>query len=186
MLFKREKRTIPALNTTSTADISFMLLIFFLVTTSMDTDKGLTRQLPPLDDKKEEQTIDMDHNNVLILRLDEKDRLTADDDTLSLPELKARVMDFLIHCPDRKAHVISVESSREASYKAYFNMQNEIVGAYNELRNHRALKIYHQPFNRCNQQQQETLRAYYPQRVAEVYNTQFDEIDSQYEEGGEP
>ena len=54
MLIKRRKHSVPSLNTTSTADISFMLLTFFLVTSSMDVDKGLVRQLPPLD--KEEQT----------------------------------------------------------------------------------------------------------------------------------
>ncbi len=47
MLIKRQKRRVPQLNTTATADISFMLLTFFLVTTSMDVDKGLVRQLPP-------------------------------------------------------------------------------------------------------------------------------------------
>ena len=57
-MFSRRKHSMPVLNTTSTADISFMLLIFFLVTTSMDIDKGLSRQLPPLDDEKEEQVID--------------------------------------------------------------------------------------------------------------------------------
>ena len=57
MLIKRRKHIVPELNTTSTADISFMLLTFFLVTTSMDVDRGLVRQLPPLDNDKE-QTID--------------------------------------------------------------------------------------------------------------------------------
>ena len=56
-MFARRKRTVPQLNATSTADISFMLLIFFLVTTSMDLDKGLGKKLPPVEKSKQEETI---------------------------------------------------------------------------------------------------------------------------------
>ena len=186
MFFKQKKRTIPALNTTSTADISFMLLIFFLVTTSMDMDKGLTRQLPPVDDKKEEHIADLDKNNVLMLRLDANNLLTVDNDTLRIDQLKARIIEFVSHCPDRNSHVISVETDRSASYDAYFTMQNEIVAAYNQLREQRAKKLYHNSFNRCTQQQQEELRSFYPQRVAEVYNTSLTTHNPYEEEGGEP
>ena len=55
MFIRRKNHNVPGLNTTSTADISFMLLIFFLVTTSMDVDKGLSRQLPPPEPPKKEQ-----------------------------------------------------------------------------------------------------------------------------------
>ena len=58
-MFRRRKRDIPGLNTTSTADISFMLLIFFLVTSSMDTDKGLPRQLPPPDDSTRQEEVEI-------------------------------------------------------------------------------------------------------------------------------
>ena len=67
-MFKHRSHKIPALNTTSTADISFMLLIFFLVTTSMDRDQGLMRQLPPLEDDKQEQLTDVSKDNVMMLQ----------------------------------------------------------------------------------------------------------------------
>ena len=80
MFFNRKKRhTIPGLNTTSTADISFMLLIFFLVTTSMDSEKGLGRQLPHLDPDKQEQLQDIDKNKVITLHLMANSQLTLDD-----------------------------------------------------------------------------------------------------------
>jgi len=73
MLFRRKRQEIPALNTTSTADISFMLLIFFLVTSSMDADKGLLRQLPPPNDATEEQEVEIKKRNILELELDDHD-----------------------------------------------------------------------------------------------------------------
>ena len=77
-MFRRHRRNeIPALNTTSTADISFMLLIFFLVTSSMDTDKGLRRQLPPLTEDTQ-QMMDVNREHLLTIGLDAQDCLTVD------------------------------------------------------------------------------------------------------------
>ena len=67
-MFRRRKREVPGLNTTSTADISFMLLIFFLVTTNMDVDKGLIRQLPP-DRKNDNQESFVSKGTILDLSL---------------------------------------------------------------------------------------------------------------------
>ena len=82
-MFRRRKHSMPVLNTTSTADISFMLLIFFLVTTSMDIDKGLSRQLPPLDDEKEEQVIDMDKSNMIRLAISADNQLSINDSVIA-------------------------------------------------------------------------------------------------------
>ena len=68
-MFSRPKRRVPGLNTTSTADISFMLLIFFLVTSSMDSDKGLARQLPPPQNEQVEQELKVKERNVLKITL---------------------------------------------------------------------------------------------------------------------
>ena len=168
-MFRRRKHNIPALNTTSTADISFMLLIFFLVTTSMDIDKGLSRQLPPEEDDKEEQVVDMNRNDVLKLTLSADNKLRVNDSITTLPKLRQQVVDFVKHCHDRQQHIISVEVAREATYDTYFNMQNEIVAAYHTLREQRAQKVYHQSFSQCTEEQRDSLRSYYPQRIAEVY-----------------
>ena len=76
MIFRRKRREVPGLNTTSTADISFMLLVFFLVTTSMDADKGMNRQLPPKPDEKQEEMMDVDRSKVMSLALSEEGLLT--------------------------------------------------------------------------------------------------------------
>ncbi|MBR7017963.1 MAG: biopolymer transporter ExbD [Prevotella sp.] len=168
-MFKRRKHRVPTLNTTSTADISFMLLIFFLVTTSMDIDKGLSRQLPPLEDDKEEQVIDMNKNDMIRLSISADNQLSINDRVVTLQQVRQQVMDFVEHCPDRQQHVVSVEVAREATYDTYFNMQNEIVAAYNTLREQRAQQIYHLSLAQCTEEQRDSLRAYYPQRIAETY-----------------
>ena len=143
-MFKHSSHKIPALNTTSTADISFMLLIFFLVTTSMDRDQGLKRQLPLMDDNKQEQLMDVDR-------------------------LRAKVAAFVGQEQRRTMHILQVKTDSLATYDAYFRMQNEIVAAYAQLREQRARKVYGRPMRQCSEQQQEALQKYYPQRVAEAY-----------------
>ena len=161
-----------------------MLLIFFLVTTSMDVDKGLLRQLPPPDPEQEEQVADISRDKAMAIRLAADNSLSIDDEAVPISQLKQRVVDFIIHCEKPQDHVISIDISREADYNTYFSMQNEIVAAYNLLRNQRAQKLFKQPFDACSEEQKETIRSYYPQRVAETYPTQI--ATTADEEGGEP
>ena len=90
MRFRRRHRDIPELNTTSTADISFMLLVFFLVTSSMDSDKGLGRKLAPIDEQQQEQ-VDVNRSDVLQIRIDEHDALFCDDKPATLAQLQQQV-----------------------------------------------------------------------------------------------
>ncbi|MCI6159904.1 MAG: biopolymer transporter ExbD [Prevotellaceae bacterium] len=175
ILFRHRKRQIPELNATSTADISFMLLIFFLVTTSMDADKGLERELPPMDSKKEETVADVNKSNVLKLRLTADNLLLVDDSVADLKCLKQTAMAFVAHCPDRKRHIITVDVDRKANYDTYYYMQNELMAAYRALRENRANRLYRQSFEQCSNEQQQALKAYYPQRIAEAYRQEREE-----------
>ena len=182
MLRRSKRRGIPQLNTSSTADISFMLLIFFLVTTSMDVDKGLPRQLPPLDPEQEETVADISRENALSIRLTDDNRIMVDDETTDVGHLRQRVTEFLLRCKDKRQHVISIDISRQANYETFFSMQNEIVAAYHQLRNQYAMKHYKQPFDACTEEQKEAVRQYLPQRMAETYPTASKESAK---EGGE-
>ena len=96
MLIKRRKHSVPSLNTTSTADISFMLLTFFLVTSSMDVDKGLVRQLPPLD--KEEQTDeakDVSKENTLSFSITAQNEVKLNDKPVVVADIRRRIVDFV-------------------------------------------------------------------------------------------
>ena len=169
-MFKHRTHKIPALNTTSTADISFMLLIFFLVTTSMDRDQGLQRQLPPLDNDKQEQLTDVSRENVMKLEIDEKGQLFVDDSLTAMGQLRQRIVAFAGQEQQRTKHILQVKTAPKSDYDTYFHLQNEIVAAYRHLREKRALQVYHKAYSRCSDQQREALQQYYPQRVAEEYS----------------
>ena len=171
-MFKRKKRQVPSLNTTSTADISFMLLIFFLVTSSMDVDKGLSRLLPPLTPEEQQQKpTDVDERNVLQLHILADGTLTCNNQPLAIGQLQSRVETFVGSEAERLKHIIQIDADREASYDTYFQVQDAIVSAYRHLRDQQARRQFGMPMSRCSAEQQEMLRSYYPQRVAEVNNS---------------
>lgn len=164
----RKPHGVPGLNTTSTADISFMLLIFFLVTTSMDVDKGLLRQLPsPEPQKKEQQQSVVDKANLMELRLTAGDTLLVNGKPMQVSLLKEETIRF-VHRLGKK-HLISIESDRDADYNLYFQMQNQLMEAYSQLRNETAQKKYHRDYALLNNDQKEQVRNICPQRITESY-----------------
>ena len=196
-MFKRRRKEVPGLNTTSTADISFMLLVFFLVTSSMDTDKGLPRQLPPPEDNTQEEEVEIKERNVLELELDANDRLTLNGEPADYDELTRRVAEFVANKNDDPSlpeksdrevhlfgrirvsdrHVITVKTNRNTTYNAYFEMQNAIVKGYYQLRNELAKRQFGHSYARCSQEQRDAIALVYPQRISEAMPVE--------EEGGE-
>lgn len=183
MLIRRKQRETPGLNTTSTADISFMLLIFFLVTTSMDVDKGLLRQLPsPEPQKKEQQTV-VDKANLMALRLTAGDTLLVNDKPMKVSQLKEETIRF-VHRLGKK-HLISIESDRDADYNLYFQMQNQLMEAYSQLRNETAQKKYHRDYALLNNDQKEQVRNICPQRITESYANAMNHADQRVDANAE-
>lgn len=183
MLIRRKQRETPGLNTTSTADISFMLLIFFLVTTSMDVDKGLLRQLPsPEPQKKEQQTV-VDKANLMELRLTAGDTLLVNGKPMQVSLLKEETIRF-IHRLGKK-HLISIESERDADYNLYFQMQNQLMEAYSQLRNETAQKKYHRDYALLNNDQKEQVRNICPQRITESYANAMTQTDQRVDANAE-
>ena len=163
-MFRWKHRDVPELNTTSTADISFMLLVFFLVTSSMDSDKGLGRKLAPMDEHQQEQR-DINRSNVLEVKIDANDVLYCDDKVVTHEELQHEVESFASHQNDQ--HVVAVQTDRTTSYNAYFEMQNAIVRAYRQLREKMARQQYGHSFNQCSDAERDAIKARYPQRISE-------------------
>ena len=164
MFRKRYHKQIPELNTTSTADISFMLLIFFLVTSSMDTEKGLMRQLapPPIENQ---QPQDINKDLVVKVELDAHDQLTCDGKPATLDELSQAVT--AMAQVNRTGHVVSIQADRATTYEAYFRMQNAIVAAYNQLRERYARERYGKGYAELETEQRDEVNQYYPQRISE-------------------
>ena len=184
MLIKRRKHIVPELNTTSTADISFMLLTFFLVTTSMDVDKGLLRQLPsPEPQKKEQQQTVVDKANLMALRLTAGDTLLVNGKPMQVSQLKEETIRF-VHRLGKK-HLISIESDRDADYNLYFQMQNQLMEAYSQLRNETAQKKYHRDYALLNNDQKEQVRNICPQRITESYANAMTHADQRVDANAE-
>ena len=180
----RKPHGVPGLNTTSTADISFMLLIFFLVTTSMDVDKGLLRQLPsPEPQKKEQQQTMVDKANLMTLRLTAGDTLLVNDKPMKVSQLKEETIRF-VHRLGKK-HLISIESDRDADYNLYFQMQNQLMEAYSQLRNETAQKKYHRDYALLNNDQKEQVRNICPQRITESYANAMTHADQRVDANAE-
>lgn len=192
MFARSNRRRVPVLNTTSTADISFMLLIFFLVTTSIDTDRGLSRLLPPPPKSEQLQDTKVKQRNVLNVRIDADNHLLCNGQPVTADALQRRVMEFvenagnqeslpekhtvdiplLGRCVTTSKHVISVQTDRQSSYEAYFKMQNTLVAAYAQLRNDLALQRFGRPYKKCSPEQREAIGRYYPMRISEAEPTE--------------
>lgn len=183
------KRKVPEINSSSTADIAFIILIFFLITTSMDTDRGLARRLPPPpEDTETPDDVKIKERNLLVVRLNMFDQLMLGPDYVQVHELRKRVKDFISNpyndesLPEKKAkevpffgdvmvtdnHVISLQNDRGTSYHLYIQVQNELVAAYNELRNELAQEKWQRDYETLAEDQQSAIRDIYPQRISEA------------------
>ncbi len=185
-----KKRKMPGLNTSSTADISFMLLIFFLVTTSMDTDQGLGRTLPkPPEDDQLNNEIKVKERNILNIRINKDNYVMIGEDYATLDDVKERAKEFIQNVenkpnlPELKAkkikglgktmmvtenHVISVQTDRGTDYGVYFAVQDALVAAYNELRNELAKQEFGLKYEFLTEDQKKAIREVYPQKISEA------------------
>ncbi len=189
----KEKKKIPGLNTSSTADISFMLLIFFLITTSMDTDMGLARRLPqPPEDEEVKEEMKIKDRNLMEVRINAQGVLWVKDGISSgpadirelrqrakafirneannplLPELHPKSIELIGNVAVTDKHVISVQTDRGTPYDMYFQVQNELVAAYNELRDEAAKRNFGRAYTGLNEEQKVAVRQYYPQKISEA------------------
>ncbi|MDP5157773.1 MAG: biopolymer transporter ExbD [Flaviramulus sp.] len=192
------KRAAPEVNAGSMADIAFLLLIFFLVTTTIETDSGINRKLPPMEESEEDVIIKQ--KNIFTVLLNGKDQLLVEDELMELKDLRKAAVEFLDnggdgscdYCkgardaassdnPDKA--IISLKNERETTYKTYIAVQNELVAAYNELRDTRAKALYGQTFTEMEadykdvnwpgnkvklKEKIEQIKVEYPQKLSEV------------------
>lgn len=168
MKISRRKSDVPGLNTTSTADISFMLLVFFLVTTSMYEAKGLVRQLSPKDKNKEQKELAIDKENIMALKLDAHGNLLVNDSSISMKDVKPRMEEFILR--RGKQHVFTLDAEPDCRYDAYFQLQQKLGDAYREARETLARKQYGRGLNELTSIDHDKVMAECPQRVAENYH----------------
>lgn len=166
-MFARRRRTVPQLNATSTADISFMLLIFFLVTTSMDLDKGLARKLPPVEKNKQEESI-VNKDNIIKVFITGNNKILVDDAPCTLDELKDKLKKFVAR--KGRNHLIQLQASENANYDTYFHVQDAIVSIFNQLKNQLAVKMFRHPYALCSAEEKDEVNQLMPQRMVESFD----------------
>ncbi len=183
-------KKIPAINASSMADISFLLLIFFLVTTSMDVNQGLARRLPaPIPPDQKIEDTDINKRNLLVVKINSANQLMVQGQLIDVKQLRAKAKEFILNVEDNanmpklfeedfgapfgvvrytKEHVISVQNDVDTQYQAYLDVQNELVAAYNEVRDECARQYFHKGFNELDEEQQKRIQKIYPQKISEA------------------
>jgi len=153
-------RKSPEVNAGSMADIAFLLLIFFLVTTTIETDSGINRKLPPMEDVIDPPIIK--ERNIFTVVVNKNNDILVEEKPMQLRDVRSAAVKFIDngggvgeeacdYCqgerdtsssdnPDKA--IISLKNDRETDYKVYISVQNELVAAYNELRDREFLRLY--------------------------------------------
>ena len=185
-----KKRKTPGVNASSSADIAFMLLLFFLMTSSMDTDKGLPRRLPqPVPkDQKNDTEVDIKKRNLLVVLVSSTNQIMCANAPIDISQLKDKVIEFIaIPYNDELLpelwdfvgaffglslgwlnHVISLQNDRGTSYQAYIDVQNELAKAYNELRDDISKNKFGKVFADLSEDEQKAVQQIYPQKISEA------------------
>lgn len=201
------RRNIPEVNAGSMADIAFLLLIFFLVTTTFEVDSGINRKLPPMPPPGVTPPI-IKQKNLFTVQVNKNNDLLVEEEVMDLKDLRQAAIDFLdngggtnekgepcTYCkgkknPDSSDHpnkaIISVKNDRETEYGTFISVQNELVGAYNFLRNREAQRLYQMKYTSMdslatNPQTGEKLKAELKEKmevIKEMYPLKISEAET--------
>ena len=193
------KRKLPEINASQMADISFLLLIFWLCSTTMSTDQGLSRRLPPpLPPNMEKPDVEVNERNIFIVLINSQNQLLVQGEPMDVRQLREEAKAFIlnsendIHKPElfevtadvldkngnvertlktitTKNHVISLQNDRGTTYDKYIEVQNELVAAYNEVRDEYSRREFGGlTFNELTTEQQEAVQTLFPQKISEA------------------
>ncbi|MDR1372376.1 MAG: biopolymer transporter ExbD [Dysgonamonadaceae bacterium] len=171
----RFKRNITSINATSSADIAFILLLFFLLTGTLNPDEGIFRELlPDTSTARLKKKQDIEKRDLLTFTITADNKILMENEPVSIPEIRRSAKIFisnpekLENLPRNAADaVISLEVSRQTNYDTYLTVFGELSAAYNELRNELAGERFGKMFERLTEEQQNTVREEYPIRITE-------------------
>ena len=183
-------KKVPEFNAAPMADIAFLLLIFFLVATTMDIDTGLTRKLPPLPEDEQQQQDDkqIKERNVFEVLINSSDQLLVEGEPMRISNLRESAKEFIANPENKdnlpeltekefpeigvmtvpKNHIISLQNDRGTSYEMYLHVQNELVAAYNEVRDEVARRKFGKKYKDLNSDRKKAIQEAYPQVISEA------------------
>ncbi len=200
----KSDRKVPSLNASSMADVSFLLLCYFLMVSSMDIDSGLARLLPPPPQNQDIQaSVDVQRRNLLVILVNSQNEILVQDQQGAVlygneselqggsgnAAMKDLVKGFVLNTsnspdlpqlieedfgapigtvPVTSNHVISIQNDATTRYSAYIAVQNEVVRAYNELRDEGARRYFGSSYEELTTSQKGQIDELYPQRISEA------------------
>lgn len=191
-----DKRKTPDINAGSQADIAFLLLIFFLVATTMNTDTGIARMLPPMppEDQQQEE-IKVKERNLFLVFINGRGDIMAGasgkQEPIALSQLKDRAKEFIVNpmddenLPERtdkeieladgskwvypvSEGVISLQTTRDTNYQSYIMVQNELTRAFNEVRDEVAIRKFGTKYTELNEDQRNAVAKAVPLKISEA------------------
>lgn len=175
------RRAVPEINAGSMADIAFLLLIFFLVTTQISEDRGLLVKLPPWSDEPPPEQ-KLNARNVLGVLVNKDNQLLVRGNPVDVSQLRQTAKDFIANprqesdkAVDPQSAIISLKNDRGTKYNTYLTVYNELQAAYNELWNEAALKKYGKDYEFLNGDQRVEIRKAIPFVISEAESTSFGE-----------
>ena len=180
-------KKMPEVPAASLADIAFMLLIFFLVTTTMDVDSGLERRLPQWVEEKQEEEQDVKERNVFVVLVNKNNDLLVENEWTDIKDLREKAKEFMDNpansenLPEKTPMdipffgevmvtkgVISLSNDLDTKYGTYIAVQNELVAAINELRDELAKSKFQKSYIELEKDQQDAIRDIFPSRISEA------------------
>ncbi|KAF0238940.1 MAG: biopolymer transport protein [Prolixibacteraceae bacterium] len=180
-------KKMPEVPAASLADIAFMLLIFFLVTTTMDVDSGLERRLPQWVEEKQDEQVDVKERNIFVVLVNRNNDLLVENEWTNISELREKAKEFMANpaddasLPEKEPKevpffgevmvtkgVISLSNDLDTKYGTYIAVQNELVAAINELRDELAKSKFQKSYSDLENEQQDAIREIYPSRISEA------------------
>lgn len=191
-----DKRKIQEINAGSMADIAFLLLIFFLVATTMNVDTGLARMLPPIPPENQQQEeIKVKERNLFLVLISGSGNIMAGtpgkQEVIDLRQLTAKTKEFILNATDSEdmpekedkeielpdgskwayqesKGVVSLQTTRDTGYQSYIMVQNELTRAFNELRDEAAMKKFGAKFEDLPKEQRDVVAKVVPQKISEA------------------
>lgn len=174
MLLKKRGRPEGEIPSASLADMAFLLLIFFLVTTTIDVDSGIGMVLPP-PAKKNTPPPPIKERNMLKILVNSQGNVLINNQPSAMGDVKQEVVQFVTNngknpnlSESPQLAVVSIKTDRQTSYNTFVRLLDNVKGAYNQVRNQRSRQVYGVPFKQLTSGEQKKIQKYYPEKISEA------------------
>lgn len=176
----------PEINSSSTADMAFLLLTFFLMTTTMTTDQGITRQLPPMPPENQ-PPMDINKRNILLVYVSQSNDIMVGGERMDVSQIAEKVKEFVVNTnsdpslsefeiteidnlgeyPVSKG-VVSLKNDKGTNYGTYIAVQNELTRAFNDIRDKVSQQYFSRPFAELHDEQRKAVTLAVPLKISEA------------------